>query len=273
MLRFAMNSPGNGNYTAGFAGDRRTSRLPAPACFVTVIALQIAFLSAFDFFEPPERLQVETGELSLIFDRADPVPKETAHEAPLVAPLSAPPPALQAVPDVPLATPLPVPMPPEEVPLSESASGEVPLPQEETLSGAASFSRTETAPPTVTSLSAPTEGGAGSTGNPAPPRKAPMSDAEYLALIMGRLEKNKVYPLSVRKRGIEGDITAVFTIRRDGTIADRRLADSSGHRFLAQAAFETIRSASPFPVMEGRAGDYTLQVCIQYRLDQTIQEK
>jgi outer membrane biosynthesis protein TonB len=46
-----------------------------------------------------------------------------------------------------------------------------------------------------------------------------------------------------------------------------KLADPVGHRFLAQAAFQTIRSASPFPVMEGRDGDYMAQVRIRYRLD------
>jgi TonB family protein len=95
-----------------------------------------------------------------------------------------------------------------------------------------------------------------------------MTDAEYLALIMARLEKNKIYPLSVRKRGIEGDIAAAFNIGRDGSVSDMKLVDPSGHRFLAQAAFETIRSASPFPVMEGREGAYTVQVSIRYRLEE-----
>jgi TonB family protein len=97
-----------------------------------------------------------------------------------------------------------------------------------------------------------------------------MTEAEYLALIMGRLEKNKIYPQSVRKRGIEGDIVAAFSIRQDGTVSDLRLADPSGHRFLAQAAFETIRSASPFPVMEGHKGEYPVQVRIRYHLEEYI---
>jgi protein TonB len=94
-----------------------------------------------------------------------------------------------------------------------------------------------------------------------------MTDAEYLALIMGRLEKHKIYPLSVRKRGIEGDVTVEFTIKRDGTVSALSMADPSGHRFLVQAAFETIHSASPFPVMEGREGDYTARVSIRYQLE------
>ena len=91
---------------------------------------------------------------------------------------------------------------------------------------------------------------------------------------MGRLEKTIIYPLSVRKRGIEGDIKVHFTIKQDGTVSEIRLADPSGHRFLAQAAFETIRSASPFPLREGREGEYTAQVNIRYRLeDQATQKK
>ena len=94
-----------------------------------------------------------------------------------------------------------------------------------------------------------------------------MTAAEYLALIMGRLERNKISPLSVRRRGIDGNITVDFTIRPDGTVSDMSLADPSGHRFLAQAAFETIRSAAPFPVLEGHEGDYTVRVSIRYQLE------
>jgi TonB family protein len=97
-----------------------------------------------------------------------------------------------------------------------------------------------------------------------------MSDAEYLALIMCRLEQHKIYPLTLRRRGIEGNVTVAFTIGRNGTVSDIQLADPSGHRFLAQAAFETIRSSGPFPVMEGRDGDYKVQITIRYQLEDGI---
>ena len=167
-------------------------------------------------------------------------------------------PAAEAAPELP-----PVPLPQEEAPSLEPAAEETPVLREE--SGIAS--QAETAIPGAAAPSAHTGDAALPVSVPSTVKNSPMTDADYLALIMGRLEKNKIYPLSVRKRGIEGDIMAAFTIRQDGTVTDMRLVDPSGHRFLAQAAFETIRSASPFPVMEGYEGDYTVQVSIRYHLE------
>jgi TonB family protein len=92
-----------------------------------------------------------------------------------------------------------------------------------------------------------------------------MTEAEYLALIMRRLEEKKVYPLSVRKRGIEGDVVLAFTIGPDGTL--RNLNTGDGHRFLVQAALETARTAAPFPVIEGQDGDFNVQVTLRYQLE------
>jgi protein TonB len=254
MWQFAMNSPGNGDV-------RRVNRLLALACFTAIAALHIAFLSAFDFFGKNERRFMNTRELTLSFDFTDNKPQELSTETAPELPLPA----------APLA---------REASLPEPVSEEIPLPREEIVSGVAPRAEPETVFPVAAAFSAPVEGASVYTGNSvlsgvssAPVRKNPMTEAEYLALIMSRLVDNKIYPLSVRKRGIEGDITVNFTIKRDGTVSDISLADPSGHRFLAQAAFETIRSASPFPVMEGRDGDYTALISIQYRLkDQTNPE-
>ncbi|MDR2245534.1 MAG: energy transducer TonB [Treponema sp.] len=260
MWQFAMNFPGNGDRRTGFgAGNgetRRGSRLPALACFTAIAALHIVFISVFDLLRKSEKPFTETRELFLTLEAADNSPEESA----------------EAAQELPFPA---VPLPEEEVPSFEPLPEEISLPLEESGITSPAEETGVAAAPATASFPASAEAApvkAGNTGAPAdspegfaPPRS--MTDAEYLALIMDRLEKNKVYPLSVRKRGIEGDITAAFTIRRDGTISDLRLADPSGHRFLAQAAFETIRSASPFPVMEGRDGNYTVQVSIRYRLE------
>ncbi|MDR2245461.1 MAG: TonB family protein [Treponema sp.] len=264
MWQFVMNFPAHEKGRADFAGEDGgvflANRLPALACFMAVAALHIVFISVFDLFRKSEKPFTETRELFLTLEAADNSPEEAA----LIAARE--------------AAPLPaVPLPEEEVPSfeavpDEAVPKEIPLPPEE--SGITSPAE-ETA---AASFPAPAEAAAVKAGNTGAPAgfapQRPMTDAEYLALIMGRLEKNKIYPLSVRKRGIEGDITAAFTIRPDGTVSDLRLADPSGHRFLAQAAFETIRSAGPFPVREGREGDYTARVTIRYRLeDQTTHKK
>jgi TonB family protein len=251
MWQFAMNSPGNQDRRPGpgegSSGIRRVNRLLTLACFTALAGLHIALISLFDFFEKGEGSFTEPGELFLTLDFADHAPEEPAAEAAPEAPFSA------------------VPLPQEET-LSSVPPEEIPLLQEE--SGMASPTEPERVLPGAASPSSHTGEAASSVFAPsAGVKNSPMTNAEYLALIMGRLEKNKIYPLSVRKRGIEGDIMAAFTIRQDGTVSDMRLADPSGHRFLAQAAFETIRSASPFPVMEGHEGDYTVQVSIRYRLE------
>jgi protein TonB len=244
MLQFAMNSPGNGDV-------RRINRLLTLACFTAVAALHIAFLSTFGFFEKNEKRFTNTRELSLTLDFPDSGPVELPAET---------------TPEL----PLPAAAIPQEAPLQEPVSEEIPLLQEEIVSSDAPHAEPETAFPVAAAFSIPVEGASVNTGNrvsSALVRKKTMTEAEYLALIMARLEKNKIYPLSVRRRGIEGDITVDFTIKRDGTVSDISLADPSGHRFLAQATFETIRSASPFPVMEGREGDYTARISIRYRLE------
>ncbi|MDR2078579.1 MAG: energy transducer TonB, partial [Treponema sp.] len=264
MWQFAMNSPGKGNCRIGLANGSslRANRLLTLACFMTIAALHILVLSGFDYGKLKEKPVAETSVLSLTLDMAD----HTAETWDAVANR-----ITEAAPELPLPA---APLPQKEVPLPEPVSQEIPVIQEASSMASlsepelplpGSLSEAETVLPEVASFSASAEGASVHTGNVAPlnipgsllassvsvpqPR---MTDAEYLALIMGRLEKNKIYPLSVRKRGIEGDIKVHFTIRQDGTVSELRVADPSGHRFLAQAAFETIRSASPFPVMEGR---------------------
>jgi TonB family protein len=245
MWQFAMNFPGKEDRRAGFGGgNHRGGRFLVMACFTALAVLHIAGISLFGFFAKSERPFTETRELFLTLDLAA-SPEEPAAAAATALP--------------------PVPLPREEVPSPAPRA----LPEEE----AAPASPDSASPAETVLPAAPLPASAVHSGDAAPPVSGQsasgrtMTDAEYLALIMGRLEKNKIYPLAVRKRGIEGDIMAAFTIRRDGTVADMKLMDPAGHRFLAQAAFETIRSASPFPVREGREGEYTVQVNIRYRLE------
>jgi protein TonB len=111
--------------------------------------------------------------------------------------------------------------------------------------------------------------GASVGGHTAAEMARKMSESDYIALIMRRLEEKKVYPLAMRKRGIEGDMTVQFTIRPDGSLAQVQPAGSKSHPFLVQAALETVKSASPFPipVMEEINGDFSLQVVIKYQLE------
>jgi TonB family protein len=71
----------------------------------------------------------------------------------------------------------------------------------------------------------------------------------------------------MRKRGIAGDAAVWFTIRPDGSLGSLRAGDGPAHPFLVQAALETVKSAAPFPVMEGSGEDYALRVTIRFQLE------
>ncbi|MDR2343707.1 MAG: energy transducer TonB [Spirochaetaceae bacterium] len=242
-----MSFPADKVYQTYFARKRELEWfLLSLGCFIGLAVLNITLFSVFELFKREETPPSGSRELLLTLNFAG---QDAA--AATNAPPPAMPPAVREQFDPPEQAP-PFQAPPETAPVEAApAAGSEALPAAATAAAASSFEAGGIA----------AESGDGPAGNRA------MSEAEYLALIVALLEKNKIYPLSVRKRGIEGDIKAEFTIRRDGSVYGLRQADNSGHRFLAQAAFETIRSAAPFPVMEGRGGDYTVQVNIRYQLE------
>jgi TonB family protein len=251
MWQFAMNSPGSSIPRTGFASgnddERRINRLLSLAFFTGLAVLHIAAFSVFTFFEQGERPFENPRELFFTLEFAGQEHEETAQAA----------------------------LPPVQEALFQETSEAVPVLVEETEAvSRAETALAETTLPSPTSFSAPSPWAASEntalSGLVASART--MSDAEYLALIMNRLEQHKIYPLAVRKRGIEGNVTVTFTIEQNGSVSDIQLADPSGHRFLAQAAFETIRSSSPFPVREDRGGDYTMQVTIRYQLEDKINQ-
>jgi protein TonB len=181
-----------------------------------------------------------------VFPAEEPLPP-AAESLPLE---EAAPPPMETVP--PLAETAPPELPLGEVAEAVEASGwEDPVP------GAAAAG---------TAAAAGIPEGAGS-GPPAA-SSAAFGQPDYLALVMRRLEEKKIYPLAVRKRGIEGDVTLDFTIGRNGEVDGVALA-ASDHRFLAQAAVETVRSASPFPALSGmNRQEYPVRVTIRYRLEE-----
>lgn len=75
------------------------------------------------------------------------------------------------------------------------------------------------------------------------------------------IERAKRYPLSARKRGIEGTATAEFTINSRGYPEDVKIIRSSGSQILDEAARETVMRASPFPVING-----SIEIPITFRL-------
>jgi protein TonB len=80
--------------------------------------------------------------------------------------------------------------------------------------------------------------------------------------IRAAIERAKSYPLLARKRGLEGTVTAEFTISDKGFPENIRIVRSSGYAILDNAARKTLLRASPFPPLRGR-----LEVPITFRID------
>ena len=252
MWQFTMSFPVSGLYGPVFEKKLKLRGvIPGLACFTGIAALHIAVFSAAPFFMRDRPPAPAATELLLTLQAASAAGAAETVETP---------PAPPALPRKTVETADALSAAP---PLEEAA----PVTEAETPQSVEDAGTAEEASVTAAGGIPVTGGSPEGEGSAPAARDAAITDAEYLALVMALLEKNKIYPLSARKRGIEGDIRAEFTIRRDGSVSGMRLADASGHRFLAQAAFETIRSAAPFPVMEGRGGDYKVEVTIRYQLE------
>jgi periplasmic protein TonB len=117
----------------------------------------------------------------------------------------------------------------------------------------------ETVPPAVEAPSVPAE-----TQEALPPRQTGTSYvAENLAVIARLLKENLYYPKLARKRHIEGEVVAAFTLQTDGTIRNVTVKKHA-RDVLDRAAVRTIKSLSgllPHP-----QSPLTLEVPIRFVL-------
>ncbi|MFZ4713357.1 MAG: energy transducer TonB [Bacteriovoracaceae bacterium] len=83
------------------------------------------------------------------------------------------------------------------------------------------------------------------------------------------LEQNKQYPNQARMLGQEGKVTVSFTLKKDGSIIDVKISESSTYSKLNEAALkliESLKQFKPFP-SELKREQWTLNVPIQYSLE------
>jgi protein TonB len=236
----------------------------AVACFAVLCALHGAAFSLADFFAATQKIPAKKEMPLLVFEFEAPVPHEepAVEEPQKTAPASAEPAGLAKIAEA-VAEVFQEPLPLTEVP-----SGEVPAETPETVAEAGQEPQPMIAADTAVPIEPASVVAEAVVEQVYAPRQTShrMSENDYIALIMRRLEEKKVYPLAMRKRGIEGDMPVRFTIRADGTLAQVTAEDSRAHPFLVQAALETVKSASPFPVREGMSGDFSVRVTIRYEL-------
>jgi protein TonB len=90
----------------------------------------------------------------------------------------------------------------------------------------------------VLALAVPGEGGA-----------APGEYDGYVALLRRRVQEALTYPSAARRRELTGTVQVEVEIQPTGAIGQVRLAASSSHRVLDEAALEAVRGVDrvPFP--------------------------
>ena len=69
----------------------------------------------------------------------------------------------------------------------------------------------------------------------------------YFALLMARLNEFKRYPVSAKKDKLQGVVSVLFSINKQGVITSHSIKKSSGHSLLDQAALDIFNKASPLP--------------------------
>jgi protein TonB len=76
------------------------------------------------------------------------------------------------------------------------------------------------------------------------------------------------YPIQARRRGLQGTVTLRVLVDAGGSVADVRLAGSSGHSILDQAAMNSVRSWSFRPgTSGGRPTQMWVEVPVRFALN------
>jgi protein TonB len=113
-----------------------------------------------------------------------------------------------------------------------------------------------------------TEPAGAPAARPAPASDSAVKEARQtlLSALIARIEKEKRYPASARRLGLEGQVTAVVRVDSQGRIVSVGVQEVRGHAILEKTTIETlnrVRSAwKPVPVPEAM----TLHIPVLYTL-------
>ncbi len=96
-----------------------------------------------------------------------------------------------------------------------------------------------------------------------------LAERRYLAALRRALARERHYPPTARRRGLEGTARVQFTIAADGGFSGIRVSHSAGAAGLDDAAERTVRRLArfePIPAVIGRE-QWTVRVPIVFRLN------
>ena len=86
--------------------------------------------------------------------------------------------------------------------------------------------------------------------------------SNYLGRVVSRLQRQKRYPSSAKRKKLQGTVVIAFTIRKNGNIAGVRIKRRSGHSVLDKEVLAMVRRASPFPPIPTNAGRRKISVSV-----------
>jgi len=89
--------------------------------------------------------------------------------------------------------------------------------------------------------------------------------SNYNGKVLAKLRRAKRYPSQARRASLQGTVTIRFTVTRNGSVSGIRLARSSGHQVLDQAALEMAQRAAPMPKFPADIRDSRLSFTVPVR--------
>jgi protein TonB len=87
----------------------------------------------------------------------------------------------------------------------------------------------------------------------------------FYSRIKERINRNKIYPKTARRRGIQGEVTVTFFINNSGELIDVRILD--GKKVFKKSALSAIKNSFPIDVPnELKESKFEFNLVIEYRL-------
>jgi protein TonB len=88
--------------------------------------------------------------------------------------------------------------------------------------------------------------------------------ADYFAELKRRIEANWTYPQDASRRGQSGQGLVGFVLRKNGSVREVDIVQSSGVEILDRYLVNAIRLASPMPPIPDRISETTLPVVFAF---------